>query len=391
MRTGVILSSLIGAVFATAAFAQSVEGLGERITKGNQPLKGTMPEVNVTGGKDTAAQGKKAKAALLKVDKTKPLAIRGAKEAQIFQQISPSVVLVLTDDGIGSGSLLPDGRVLTNWHVVEGFDEVGVIFKPEQEGRELRRADLLGAQVIKVDQVRDLALLELAIKPGNRKPIAFGDEVGIKVGADVHAIGHPTGEAWSYTKGIISQYRKNYAWRTESGIDHKADVIQTQTPINPGNSGGPLLDDKGKLIGVNAFKAQGEGLNFAISVGDVRAFLASPESRIVKQDKPGGKCEAKILYEGRNEKNTGNFRVYDTDCDGKADIAFLDYDDKSKPYVLFIDTNGDEKWDILVFDEDRDGKWDYSFHDTDFDGKPDLIGYHPDGKLKPSRYEPYKG
>jgi S1-C subfamily serine protease len=283
MNKTFLLFTLAGILIATPALAQrSIEEMGEPITKGTQPMVGTLPALNVTDAKQATSEGKKAKAALLRVDKAKPLAIRGAKEAQVYQQISPSVVLILTDDAIGTGSLLPDGHVLTNWHVVDGFDEVSVIFKPAQEGRELRRADMLGAQVIKVDQVRDLALLELAVKPGDRKPIQLADGAEIKVGADVHAIGHPTGEAWTYTRGIISQYRRGYEWRTESGIEHKADVIQTQTPINPGNSGGPLLDDKGRLIGVNAFKAKGEGLNFAISVGDVRAFLASPESRIVK-------------------------------------------------------------------------------------------------------------
>jgi S1-C subfamily serine protease len=77
----------------------------------------------------------------------------------------------------------------------------------------------------------------------------------------------PTGEAWTYTTGVISQYRRAYEWQAEGDpIKHKADIIQTQTPINPGNSGGPLLGDTGNLIGVNSFKASGEGLNFAVSV-----------------------------------------------------------------------------------------------------------------------------
>jgi S1-C subfamily serine protease len=77
-------------------------------------------------------------------------------------------------------------------------------------------------------------------------------------------IGHPTGEAWSYTTGVISQYRQNYEWQAEgNSIRHRADIIQTQTPINPGNSGGPLLSDSSNLIGVNSFKSGGEGLNFA--------------------------------------------------------------------------------------------------------------------------------
>jgi S1-C subfamily serine protease len=55
------------------------------------------------------------------------------------------------------------------------------------------------------------------------------------VGADVRAIGHPEGESWSFTKGVISQYRIGFEWGAKND-KHKADVIQTQTPINPGNA-----------------------------------------------------------------------------------------------------------------------------------------------------------
>jgi S1-C subfamily serine protease len=81
------------------------------------------------------------------------------------------------------------------------------------------------------------------------------------VGTKPGGIGHPNGENWTYTKGIVSSVRPDYEWLT-----HRATVIQTQTPINPGNSGGPLLSDDGKIVGVNSFGDKGaEGLNFAIA------------------------------------------------------------------------------------------------------------------------------
>ena len=118
--------------------------------------------------------------------------------------------------------------------------------------------------------------------PTGRTPVRLGDASEIAVGMDVHAIGHPTGEAWTYTTGVISQYRQAYEWQAESSAaKHKADVIQTQTPINPGSSGGPLLGDSGNLVGVNSFKAEGEGLNFAITVDEVKRFLARSGNRII--------------------------------------------------------------------------------------------------------------
>jgi S1-C subfamily serine protease len=84
-------------------------------------------------------------------------------------------------------------------------------------------------------------------------PLEISSE-DIEVGADVRAIGHPKGEEWTYTKGIVSSVRPDYEWSGEPGESHRATVIQTQTPINPGNSGGPLLSDEGKIVGVNSFR-----------------------------------------------------------------------------------------------------------------------------------------
>ena len=130
----------------------------------------------------------------------------------------------------------------------------------------------------------DLALIEVTEIPSRRE--AAGDRrtsSAVQVGSDVHAIGHPTGESWTYTRGIVSQIRRDYEWRAERQIVHKATVIQTQTPINPGNSGGPLLDDNLEVIGINSFDGEGEGLNFAVSAEDVKAFLARTDDRLQRQ------------------------------------------------------------------------------------------------------------
>jgi hypothetical protein len=165
-------------------------------------------------------------------------------------------------------------------------------------------------------------------------------------------------------------------------------VIQTQTPINPGNSGGPLLSDTGRLLGVNSFKAEGEGLNFAVSVEDISAFLKS-RSRWVVPPKTTA-CSMRRLYEGRDEADTGGLIQYDTNCDAKPDTFLSMPDDKLKPIEALIDSNFDGKIDIEVYDRKRDGRWDISFHDVDFDGTIDMVGYHPDGKITPSSYETYK-
>jgi hypothetical protein len=215
----------------------------------------------------------------------------------------------------------------------------------------------------------------------------------------VHAIGHPAGEAWTYTRGLISQIRNDFTWDK-----HRADVIQTQTPISPGNSGGPLLGDSGKILGVNSFKdTEGENLNFAISVIDIAPFVgtlsappaasATPPKAALKSAVPSG-CKALVIYESKRDPNWKQERDYkvgiDTNCDRIADIVVVTPADPKKPIVAYIDSNYDGKVDILVEDLDRDGKWDISFYDTDYDGTIDLVGFHPDGKITASRYVPYQ-
>lgn len=335
---------------------------------------------------------------------------RGEADSKLYEEISPSVVLVINESGIGSGSVIDaKGVVITNAHVVGNRTEVGVVFKPRTDGQELKRADVRRARVIKIDEIADLAVLQLSEPlPGDIRPLQLASQSSLKVGADVHAIGHPTGETWSYTKGLISQIRRNYEWQADSrGGRHKATVIQTQTPISPGNSGGPLLDDSGRIVGVNSFKdPRGENVSFAVSAEEVQRFLQSQTSR--RFDRPGSEdkgsptpeirakgkgrgrdevCEPKVLKSGRAKGNQGDLAILDLDCDGKAD-ATMYTPDRTGAIRLLIDTSKTGRPDALVTDEDRDGRWDRSYYDTDGDGKPDMVGHHPDGGIKASRIEP---
>jgi S1-C subfamily serine protease len=324
---------------------------------------------------------------------------RGAKEAQIYSRISPSVVMVVTNDGIGSGAVINKaGEIITNWHVIEGYDKVGVVFKPEQEGRRPTKADLHKAWVVRFDEVADLAILRLVQPPLGINPIRIGSVSSVPVGSDVHAIGHPTGESWTYTRGFVSQVRKDYEWVTESQKKHKADVIQTQTPINPGNSGGPLLNESGELVGINSFIAQGEGLNFAVSIDEVNRILSSETSRYAASARPQrtpaptpADCEGRELESFRNDQKRANITLVDLDCDGSADGFVTIPDNPNEPVTLSVDTNADGNIDVAYVDLDRDGQVDISGYDTNGDGEPDLLGYHRNGEAEPYRFEPMPG
>ncbi|MDB5424360.1 MAG: hypothetical protein JWQ29_1776 [Phenylobacterium sp.] len=316
---------------------------------------------------------------------------RGAKESHVYQAASPAVVLIVTKQALGSGVLIDaTGRIVTNLHVVGDNKEVGVIFKPRLEGAAVGDADVHRARVIRRDEVADLALIEVTEVPAGVKPLAIAGSSAVQVGSDVHAIGHPTGEAWTYTRGIVSQIRRGYDWHAEDKIPHTATVIQTQTPINPGNSGGPLLDDELEVVGINSFTGEGEGLNFAVSAEDVKAFLARPDDRLVEKAKKAvadKACKPRPVEERPSTKPKGVEYDMDHDCDGKADYIMVVPDSKREGITIMLDDDGDGKLDTLIFDDDRDGKPDYAMYDTDGNGKPDLEGRYRKGEDQPYRFE----
>lgn len=326
----------------------------------------------------------------------KGLATRGARDAQLYKDIAPSVVLIVVKDGMGTGSLIQaDGTILTNWHVIKGYKEVGVIFKPAVEGQKPEKSDIVRGQVIRVDEVADLALVKVAAVPAGRVPVKLGEAKDAAIGLDVFAIGHPSGIDWTYTKGIISQMRQGYEWVYEDRTKHKADVVQTQTPINPGNSGGPLLGENGVVVGVNSFGSEGEGLNFAVAVSEIKAFLARKEDRKTTEDMSMARnrpadCEPKLVDDEYDKERKTRYESVDMTCDGVVDAVTATPDDKNDPITLMVDNNGDEKPDTWLMDYGHDGKWDVSFWQTKFDGKVDMVGIHSDGSTKPTSYVSYE-
>lgn len=316
---------------------------------------------------------------------------RGAKEAGIFRKAAPSVVLVATNNGFGSGSFLGENLILTNWHVVEGYKQVGILFKPA-DGDNNAEAEVIRADVIRHDEIKDLALLRAISIPEDAKPLEISDEDTFEIGSDVHAIGHPSGLSWTYTKGIISQYRPDYTWKYKENIEHNAAVIQTQTPINGGNSGGPLLSEDGKIIGVNSFKGEGEGLSFAVAAPDLRKFLAAKSSVVAmrkdssSQDSNAirkNKCESSIIFEGRNKQNDADLRQVSLNCDKWPDITFVYPDNMSEPVVALLDTNKRKKPDAIVYDLKRSGKWNISYWDVDLDGTFPVVGFSSGREICP--------
>ena len=238
---------------------------------------------------------------------------RGANEARIYKAAAPSVVLIVTDSALGSGAVIgPGGLVITNLHVVGNSNDVGVVFKPKLEGAKIEKSDIHVGHVIRRDEVADLALVQVPDAPSDVPIIAIGKTDSVEIGDDVHAIGHPTGEDWTYTKGIVSQIRREFKWMgDEDHLAHEATVIQTQTPINPGKSGGPLIDNKLQIVGINSFKSEGEGLNFAVSADDINAFLERSQDRTVAVAVPAASqtCKWTIISQRLSTDPAGTYQA----------------------------------------------------------------------------------
>ena len=192
----------------------------------------------------------------------------------IYAQASPAVVSIRTSSGEGTGFLVDDkGTLVTNDHVVENSKNVSVKFGTA--GR------TISGTVRGVDPSSDLAVVKInpSDAPANAKPLQFADSRNVNVGDDVIAIGNPFGLDRTVTAGIVSSLGRTLTAPNHFQID---DVIQTDAAINPGNSGGPLLDDGGKVIGVNSQIATAG----ASSAGNVGIGFAVP-SNTVRQVVPG--------------------------------------------------------------------------------------------------------
>jgi len=165
--------------------------------------------------------------------------------------------------GLGSGVVVsPEGYILTNFHVVDGADEIEVA---SNDGHKYK------ATVVGSDPESDLAVLRI---PADHKlpVIAFGNSDSLRVGDTVLAIGNPFGVGQTVTSGIVSALGRSHL-----GINTFENFIQTDAAINPGNSGGALVDANGTLIGINtAIYSQSGGsmgIGFAIPVSLAKTVM----------------------------------------------------------------------------------------------------------------------
>ena len=156
--------------------------------------------------------------------------------------------------GIGSGLVVAsDGLILTNSHVVSGAASIDVSLSDHQRS---------AARLIGEDPHSDIAVLRTDA-PLMAPALSFVDSKSIRVGQLAIAIGNPLGFEQTVTAGVVSAVGRSLRSVTGRLID---DVIQTDAALNPGNSGGPLVDSKGRVIGINTAVIRGaQGICFSVA------------------------------------------------------------------------------------------------------------------------------
>ena len=242
-----------------------------------QPAETTAPQTQNAGSFEQA-EGIKNEAGLIIADTETP----DTELTRVVDQVMPSIVSVYNDftqevqtfygqtytrqgESTGSGIIIgkTDSELLivTNNHVVEGADNLRVLFIDQET---------CNAEIKGTDPSNDLAVIAVPLESikdttqGQIKVATLGNSDNLKIGEDVIAIGNALGYGQSVTTGIVSANNREISDETITGT-----FIQTDAAINPGNSGGALVNINGNVIGINSSKIGGdtvEGMGFAIPI-----------------------------------------------------------------------------------------------------------------------------
>jgi putative serine protease PepD len=197
-------------------------------------------------------------------------AASSANAGRVYAAVADGVVAVQVGGGSGTGFVIDKrGTIVTNAHVVGESSQASVRFGDSGE--------TIDAEVLGSDPSTDLAVLRVdPSRVGTLSPLTFADSDAVRVGDEVVAIGHPFGLDRTATAGIVSGLGREIQSPNGFSID---EVIQTDAAINPGNSGGPLVDGKGRVVGVNSQIATAGGgggnvgVGFAVPANTVREVV----------------------------------------------------------------------------------------------------------------------
>ena len=203
-------------------------------------------------------------AAVVNVDATSSKSAREPRSRRLPDDLDGPRDFDGPRQGSGSGFLIRDGFILTNFHVIDGAERITVTLA---DGRTYR------GEVVGTDPAIDVALLRIPdAKDLPEAPLGNSDE--LRVGEWVCAIGNPLGYVHSVTVGVVSFIGRKLF---DASLD---DYIQTDAAINFGNSGGPLINSSGDVIGINsAISSRASNIGFAVPINQAVAILPQLKAR----------------------------------------------------------------------------------------------------------------
>ena len=206
----------------------------------------------------------------------------GFAPASIFARRSPGVVTIYSyfggTEAQGSGFVVSrQGAILTNAHVITNAGETtGTVHGAQSVYVEFADHDRVPARIVGWDVFDDVGVLRVATSAHALVPVPLGRSAAVVVGEPVAAIGSPLGNADSLAVGIVSAVRRSIAALTAPKFQ-LIDAIQTDAPIGHGSSGGPLLDARGRAIGITAQirsdQGGAAGIGFAVPIDAARRSL----------------------------------------------------------------------------------------------------------------------
>ncbi len=240
------------------------------------------------GGDSSGSEGSKT-VERTRVQVVEGLGRKGFDAASIYDKLSPGVVTItsifgsgqsaediLGGGGAGQGSgfvIDGDGHVATNAHVITNGSG-DKITKAKEVYVQFPDGNQVPAKIVGYDPNADIGLIKVDPEGLNLVPLPLGHTGAVQPGDPVAAIGSPFGEENSLSVGVVSAKDRTIEALTEFSI---SDAIQTDAAINRGNSGGPLLDARGRVIGINSqIRSSGGGsvgVGFAVSVDTIRRSI----------------------------------------------------------------------------------------------------------------------
>ena len=243
----------------TAAGAPTATPLAQREDSTSPTATTTEQQKNSTAFDEQAAVNDLESQVITVYDAASPSVVNITNRSTVYDRFFGAA----PQEGTGSGFVYDDeGHIVTNYHVIEGADEILVT---------LANGQVYLAEVVGSDPTNDLAVLRVDSGVELPPPLAMADSSQLRVGQFVVAIGNPYGLQRTLTTGVVSALGRVIQGAADNSFIGEA--IQTDAAINPGNSGGPLLDLQGRVIGVNSqiisSSGSSAGIGFAVSANTV--------------------------------------------------------------------------------------------------------------------------